>query len=660
MNANCHFSIRFFQLLLLALLAATPARAAFTVLDYWRMGENDPRAVSGGSCTNITDGAGGLTLTNTPHLSVYPVYTNSVSATAAAATGSQLALQFTAGQFAVGNVISNLQDNFGLELWVKSADTSSTKILAYNGNTSTSGWGLYQSGSVYRGLFGGLLEFGSATVTPNVWTHLALVRAGGLSTLYINGVSAGTAATTPNSPAGNFLIGANNLQGENFAGALDEVRVFTFGTGEFNVTNLLYFQTPSFILSSTNFSVGASAGTNTVNLSVTPTNVSWAVVPNVSWLHVTNATGTGSATIGFTYDDNPGATRSGTLTIAGQTVTVTQGSPSYSLNGNYDFYWTGDFVEEPSGAGSDSISLTVTPNAGQWSVTSYAGWIHPTNPAGAGSTNISFTFDANTDPGGSARFGLVYINNPSNPNLRLVVVQQAPASGTGQATYRFTGNLMPYLPQYIPTNASAALQSVQSNDVFYVTMTLVPSPVDIYYEVWACAVNNITFSVPSRGLVYSQSFDDLEVLDDANNPNTLRWDVDNVDSTVDMIFWARDFNQTALTSANIPDPLNLSGFHANGFAQIILFNGVGENPELYYGNLVPMPGLSIQQQQLTNAVSWVTSDSFYTPTLQTTFALAPNAVWTDVTNPPVVLGLTNIVTIPATNHGAQFFRLKLL
>ena len=658
MAAN-NFRTRCLQLALVAWLPAMPTRASFTVLDYWRMGENDPAAVSGGGCTNTIDVIGGRTLTNTPSLSAYPTYTNDVAATAAADTGSQLALQMSGGQSAIGTVIAGVTDNFGIELWARPATTASgTRVLAYNGNTSFSGWGIFQSGAAYLGLFGGVAIFASGPATSNVWTHLALVRASGTTTLYVNGVSAGSVAIAPNTPAGSFLIGVNNIGGENFVGALDEVRVFTFGAGEFNVTNLLYSQIPSFTLSATNFSVGASAGTNSLTLTVSPTNVSWTATANASWLHVVNGSGTGNGTVTFTVDDNPWVGRSGTLIVGGQTVTVTQGTPSYSLNGNYDFYWTGDVFEEPSTAGSDSISISVTPNAGTWSVSSYASWIHPT-PSGTGSGTINFTFDANTDPGGAARAGQVYINNAANSLLRFIVFQQGPPSGTGQATYHFTGNLLAYLPEYTPANASTALKSVQNNDVFYLDMTLVPSTVNIYYEVWPCAVNNIRFSVPSRGLVYTQAFDDLEVLHDANNPNTLRWDVNGVDSTVNMIFWARDFNQTALTSGSVPYPLDLSGFHANGFAQLILYNGVGANPTLFYGNLVPTPGLSIHQQNQTTRISWVTSDSFYAPVLQTSSALGPSAVWTLVTNPPAITGLTNVVTLPAAT-GAQFFRLKVL
>ena len=54
----------------------------------------------------------------------------------------------------------------------------------------------------------------------------------------------------------------------------------------------------------------------------------WTATSNVSWLHTTSS-GTGNGLAIFTFDANMGATRSGTLTIAGQTLTVTQAGSSY-------------------------------------------------------------------------------------------------------------------------------------------------------------------------------------------------------------------------------------------------------------------------------------------------------------------------------------------
>ena len=56
---------------------------------------------------------------------------------------------------------------------------------------------------------------------------------------------------------------------------------------------------------------------------------------NATWLHLSpaNQSGTGSTNVIFSYDANPGATRSDTLTIAGQTLTVTQAGSTYVAAG---------------------------------------------------------------------------------------------------------------------------------------------------------------------------------------------------------------------------------------------------------------------------------------------------------------------------------------
>ena len=55
----------------------------------------------------------------------------------------------------------------------------------------------------------------------------------------------------------------------------------------------------------------------------------WSAVSNTPWLH-TSSTGTGNGLATLTFDANPGATRSGTLTIAGLPLTVTQAGSTYA------------------------------------------------------------------------------------------------------------------------------------------------------------------------------------------------------------------------------------------------------------------------------------------------------------------------------------------
>src|SRR5262245_11045639 len=82
--------------------------------------------------------------------------------------------------------------------------------------------------------------------------------------------------------------------------------------------------TPS-TLGTTALLEGAAAGSAS---DIVSTSGAWSASANASWLH-TSATGTGNGLATLTFDANPGATRSGTLTIAGLTLTVTQAGSTY-------------------------------------------------------------------------------------------------------------------------------------------------------------------------------------------------------------------------------------------------------------------------------------------------------------------------------------------
>jgi len=88
---------------------------------------------------------------------------------------------------------------------------------------------------------------------------------------------------------------------------------------------------PSFSLGTTTLTVGPSAGSNTVVLGVAPNFATWTAITIATWLHLSaaNQSGTGSTNVVFSYDANPGPTRSSTLIIAGQPLTVTQAGSTY-------------------------------------------------------------------------------------------------------------------------------------------------------------------------------------------------------------------------------------------------------------------------------------------------------------------------------------------
>jgi len=94
-------------------------------------------------------------------------------------------------------------------------------------------------------------------------------------------------------------------------------------------------QTTNYALGTTSVLVGPAAGSNSVVLAVAPNSATWTATTNATWLHLSpaNQSGAGSTNVIFSYDANPSQTRSNTLTIAGQTLTVTQAGSTYVAAG---------------------------------------------------------------------------------------------------------------------------------------------------------------------------------------------------------------------------------------------------------------------------------------------------------------------------------------
>jgi autotransporter-associated beta strand protein len=235
------------QDLFITFLAAAPrsSLAAINVVSYWRLGESDPGAAAGAIASNTTDLVGGMNLKFQGNAR----YANDVGATAATRPGSILSVNFTNSAYATNAVVSTATDNFGIECWAKPTALGGGQVIAYNGGTGgaggSSGWGIILAAdNTYQGLFGGITTIGTSVATANVWTHLALVRNNGTTTLYVNGVAAGTSLAGPAFPQGNFALGAppQSPTSQFFTGLIDEVRVFTFASGQFTTSDLLLNQ----------------------------------------------------------------------------------------------------------------------------------------------------------------------------------------------------------------------------------------------------------------------------------------------------------------------------------------------------------------------------------------------------------------------------------
>lgn len=140
----------------------------------------------------------------------------------------------------------------------------------------------------------------------------------------------------------------------------------------------------SYTLNSSTASVGTAGGTVDVGVT-TGAGCNWTAASQVSWITMTTAAGTGSGVSRFTVAPNSGGQRSGTVTIAGQTFTVSQaGSPvcTYSL----------DPTTQSVAALGGSFSVLITTQSGcVWTAASQNGWIQLTSSStGTGTGRLNY------------------------------------------------------------------------------------------------------------------------------------------------------------------------------------------------------------------------------------------------------------------------------
>ncbi len=159
--------------------------------------------------------------------------------------------------------------------------------------------------------------------------------------------------------------------------------------------------TCSYNVTPTTRAVPVGGGSSTFSVA-TAAGCAWTAVSQAGWITVTSgSSGSGNGTVGFTAAANAGAARSGTILIAGQTVSVTQPAATTC---SYNVTPTTRAV--PPGGGSSTFSVATTAGCA-WTAASQAGWITVTSgSSGSGNGTVGFTAAANTGP---ARSGTLLI-----------------------------------------------------------------------------------------------------------------------------------------------------------------------------------------------------------------------------------------------------------
>jgi hypothetical protein len=142
--------------------------------------------------------------------------------------------------------------------------------------------------------------------------------------------------------------------------------------------------TCSYTIDATGQSAPAAGGTGTIAVS-SASGCAWTAASQVPWITITSgATGSGSGAVQLSIAPNSAGERSGTVTIAGQTFTVTQAAAACT----FALDPTTQEVKVPGG--EFSVAVTTQPGC-TWQATTADTWIEFTSaPTGTGSGVLGY------------------------------------------------------------------------------------------------------------------------------------------------------------------------------------------------------------------------------------------------------------------------------
>jgi hypothetical protein len=130
---------------------------------------------------------------------------------------------------------------------------------------------------------------------------------------------------TVNSATGHGIGQVNYTVAANTTGV---VRTGTMVVADKTVTFTQAANSCTYSVTPTSVSVAAIGGPSALSVS-SGTSCSWTAVSNVAWITITSgASGSGIGGVNYTVATNTGVARTGTLTVAGQTVTFSQAAGS--------------------------------------------------------------------------------------------------------------------------------------------------------------------------------------------------------------------------------------------------------------------------------------------------------------------------------------------
>ncbi len=299
--------------------------------------------------------------------------------------------------------------------WLTVASTaitgSATLKYSYsaNGNVAPRAATIMIGGQTFTVIQSGIT--GSLTLPPTTDTATATGATG--KTVAATSNAAWLTVTAGASPTGSATVTytvAANTSVNSRTGTL------TIGGQTFTVTQS--GMTPTYAFGSATATIPATAGSGNVSVTVTPSDATWTPTSSAAWLTLSSASVTGSATLSYNYTANGNAaTRTGTITVGGQTFTVTQSG----VTGSVTLSTTTD-TAPAAGISGRRITVGVTSSASFWTAESQTPWITVT--AGfSGTGNGEVVYSVSPNSSATSRTGTLIIGGMS------VTVTQAGTAG---------------------------------------------------------------------------------------------------------------------------------------------------------------------------------------------------------------------------------------
>ena len=212
-----------------AALVPTGANAATTLYAEYHLGE--PGSL--GASNEPLDAVGSRNIDTTINPS--PVTIGGPGARAGSSAFLDTSDPADSGYYHTSNFSDLPTDNFAIGVYARAmaliganqGTVFGTGDGGFDISLQANGW----AGSIFNVAWVGEPGGVTGSFTPDTWTHLALVRADGISTFYIDGVAQdGTFDGAPVNSLPHVSVSPGG--GSYFDGGIDEIRVVTFDSGE--------------------------------------------------------------------------------------------------------------------------------------------------------------------------------------------------------------------------------------------------------------------------------------------------------------------------------------------------------------------------------------------------------------------------------------------